>query len=118
MQNEMIVTEERDMASLVAAAIESSEYPSFGGPSLVRRECNSLRKCAGLDRQLDRISKGIYENAVSLRQREHQQLVRLAAAFRFREKLNGLREGLEAIRATRLHTSLSGGPVPRPLDGV
>ncbi len=102
------------MASLVAAAIGSSEYPSFGGPSLVRRERNSLRKCAGLDRQLDRISSGIYESAVRLREREHQQLVRLAAAFHFQERLTSLKDELRAIRATRPHTAPSAEPQSRP----
>jgi hypothetical protein len=102
------------MASMVAAAIGSPEYPSFGGPSLVRREHNSHRKCAGLDRCLDRISSGIYENAVALRRTEHEQLVRLAAAFSFGERLTRLREELGAIRATRLHTAPSAEPQSRP----
>ena len=50
----------------------------------------------GLDRSLDRISSGIYENAVRLNLREHQRLARWAAVLQFREKLADLREGIKA----------------------
>jgi hypothetical protein len=50
----------------------------------------------GLNRSLDRISSGIYENAVRLHWREHQQVARWAAVLQFREKLADLREGFKA----------------------
>ena len=50
----------------------------------------------GLDRSLDRISSGIYENAVGLHRQEHRQLARWAAAVQIREKVAGLREGIKA----------------------
>jgi hypothetical protein len=50
----------------------------------------------GLDRSLDRISSGIYENAVRLNLREHRRLARWAAVLQFREKLAELREGFKA----------------------
>jgi hypothetical protein len=51
---------------------------------------------SGLDRRLDRISSGIYENAVRLNRQEHQQVARWAAVLQFREKLADLREGIKA----------------------
>jgi hypothetical protein len=45
------------------------------------------------DRRLDRISSGIYENAVRLHLREHEQLARRAAVLEFREKLVDLKAG-------------------------
>ena len=50
----------------------------------------------GLDRSLDRISGGMYENAVRLHLQEHRQLARWAAVLQFREKLADLREGIKA----------------------
>ena len=51
----------------------------------------------GLNRSLDRISSGIYENAVGLHRQEHRQLAaRWAAMIEFREKLADLREWINA----------------------
>ena len=50
----------------------------------------------GLNRSLDRISSGIYENAVRLNRQEHQRVARWAAMLQFREKLADLREGIKA----------------------
>lgn len=50
----------------------------------------------GWHRQLDRISSGIYENAVKLQQRERQQLVRLAAKIQYRAHLADLRDEIKA----------------------
>jgi hypothetical protein len=49
-----------------------------------------------LDRSLDRISSGMYQNAVRLHMQEHRQLARWAAVLQFREKLADLREGIKA----------------------
>jgi hypothetical protein len=49
---------------------------------------------------LDRISGGIYRNAVALHRQEHRQLARWAAVLQFREKVAGLREEINARRAS------------------
>ena len=52
-----------------------------------------------LDRSLDRISSGMYENAVRFNMQEHRQLARWAAVLQFREKLADLREGIKTSQA-------------------
>jgi hypothetical protein len=69
----------------------------------------------GLDRSLDRISSGIYENAVGLHRQEHRQLARWAAAVQIREKVAGLREGIKARQAC-LKASMS--TVVWPMTGL
>ena len=49
-----------------------------------------------MNRSLDRISSGIYENAVTLHRQEHRQLARWAAMVEFREKVADLREDINA----------------------
>jgi len=51
------------------------------------------------DLPLDRISSGIYENAVRLHLKEHQQLARRVAILQLREKLADLKAGIQAIKA-------------------
>ena len=58
-----------------------------------------MRGGCGWDRRLDRISSGIYENAVRLHRREHEQLARQAAVLHLREKLADLKAGIRAIKA-------------------
>lgn len=53
----------------------------------------------GLDRSLDRISSGIYQNAVRLNRLEHVHVARWAAVLQFREKLAEIREGIKASQA-------------------
>jgi hypothetical protein len=53
----------------------------------------------GSNGSLDRISRGIYENAVGLHREEHQKLARWAAMLQFREKVAGLRAEIDARRA-------------------
>jgi len=48
------------------------------------------------DRQLDWIADRIYQRACALQEKEHQQLVRLAAAIQFRAELARLKEDMEA----------------------
>ena len=50
----------------------------------------------GLNGSLDRISSGIYENAVGLHRQEHRQLARWAAMIEFREKVADLRQWINA----------------------
>jgi hypothetical protein len=50
----------------------------------------------GLDRALDRISSGIYQNAVRLNRQEQEHVARWATVLQFREKLAELREGIRA----------------------
>lgn len=64
-----------------------------------------MRNGRGWNRPFDRISSGIYENAVRLHWREHQQyrrehpqMVRLAMALQFREKLADLKEQIAQRR--------------------
>jgi hypothetical protein len=45
---------------------------------------------------LNRISGGIYRNALALHRHEHQELARWAAVVRFREKVAGLRDEIDA----------------------
>jgi len=49
-----------------------------------------------IDSQVDRIADRIFERAAKLQQREHQQLVRLAAAIQFRLEIARLKEDIEA----------------------
>ena len=53
----------------------------------------------GLDRSLDRISSGIYQNAVRLNRQEHEHVARWAGVLQFREKLAELREGIKVSQA-------------------
>jgi hypothetical protein len=53
----------------------------------------------GLDQSLDRISKGIYQNAVRRNRQEHEHVARWAGVLQFREKLAELREGIKASQA-------------------
>ena len=48
---------------------------------------------------IERISSGIYENAVELHREEHQNLARWAAMLQLREKIAGLRETIDARHA-------------------
>ena len=48
---------------------------------------------------IERISSGIYENAVELHREEHQKLARWAAMLQLREKVAGLREAIDARHA-------------------
>jgi hypothetical protein len=59
----------------------------------------------GLNRSLDQISSGIYENAVGLHRQEHRQLARWAAMIELREKVADLREWIDA-RQTYSKTSI------------
>ena len=49
---------------------------------------------------LNRISGGIFQNAVRLHRQEHRQLARWAAVLQFREKVAGLREEIDARQAS------------------
>jgi hypothetical protein len=48
---------------------------------------------------IERISSGIYENAVEQHREEHQNLARWAAMLQFRETIAGLREAIDARHA-------------------
>ena len=48
---------------------------------------------------IERISSGIYENAVEQHREEHQNLARWAAMLQLREKIAGLREAIDARHA-------------------
>jgi hypothetical protein len=81
------------MASIILAAFESP-----AGAQLVT-ERSGMRGGCGWDRRLDRISIGIYENAVRLHRREHEQLARRVAVLHLQEKLADLKAGIQAIKA-------------------
>jgi hypothetical protein len=59
----------------------------------------SIISGCGWDRRLDRISNGIYENAVRQHRREHEQMARRVAVLRLQEKLADLKAGIQAIKA-------------------
>jgi len=48
---------------------------------------------------IERISSGIYENAVELHREEHQKMARWAAMLQLWEKIAGLREAIDARHA-------------------
>jgi hypothetical protein len=92
------------MASTMEIAFESSGYSSFGGRSYLgglrksAPELPGMRGGGSRDHPLDRISRGICENAAKLHRSEHrqylkdhQQSVRREAMLQVLEKLADLK---------------------------
>ena len=63
-------------------------------------EVFGMRGRYGWDRRLERLSSGIYENAVRLHRRELRELARRAVVLQFLQKFAVLKAGHEAIRAS------------------
>jgi hypothetical protein len=59
-----------------------------------------MRGRHGWDRRLDRLSSGIYENAVRLHRRELRQLAGRAAVLQFLQKFAALKAAHKAINAS------------------